>query len=471
MGKKERLYAEIMALHPEVTGSLNLVNVIFPNYERIRFIVDCGLFQEKQYSKYNKEFTFDPNNIDFCLVTHNHVDHIGRLPLLVKKGYNKLIYTSNPTKILMPLALEDSCKVLRELSKRNCERALYNDIDVDNTLRLVKGCDYRNEININDNIKVTFFENGHLVGASILLVQISYPGYEDINLLFTGDYNSNNLFAKVEPLPNWVCELPITVIQESTYGDMESTEIVECFEKNVLACLKKKGAVVSPVFSLGRAQEILYKLKEMQETGKLSKEIPIYPDGNLAIKYTFLYLNADLNIKEEMKNFLPENLHYVDKKSRNSILYDTSVKIILTTSGMGSYGPAQLYIPEYIKRENALIQFTGYTAEGTLGRKLKEAEKGQTVEIGGRLLRKNADVEYTNEFSAHAKSDEMIDFLKQFKRLKLALVNHGEQNVKYVFANKIIEEVEPKDVGILGRDYFFRVNPYGLVETKTTKFM
>ena len=158
MGQKERFYAEIMALNPEVTGSLNLVNVIFPNYERIRFIVDCGLFQEKQYSKYNKEFTFDPNNIDFCLVTHNHVDHIGRLPLLVKKGYNKPIYTSSPTKILMPLASKDNCRVLRELAKRNGEEALYNDVDVDNTLRLVKGCDYRNAININDNIKVTFLK-------------------------------------------------------------------------------------------------------------------------------------------------------------------------------------------------------------------------------------------------------------------------------------------------------------------------
>ena len=138
---------------------------------------------------------------------------------------------------------------------------------------------------------------------------------------------------------------------------------------------------------------------------------------------------------------------------------------------MGSYGPAQIYIPEYIKRENALIQFTGYTAEGTLGRKLKEAEKGENVEIGGRLLRKNADVEYTNEFSAHAKADEMIAFLKQFKNLKLVLVNHGEEEIKFSFANRIIEEVKPKDVGILGREYFFRVNPYGLVETKTTKFM
>lgn len=471
MGKKERLYSEMMALHPGVTGSCHLVNLRFPNDERIRFIVDCGLFQERQYNIYNKDFTFNPNNIDFCLVTHNHVDHIGRLPLLVKKGYNKPIYTSNPTKILMPSALEDSCKVLRELSKRNGEKALYNDTDVDNTLRLVKGCDYENEINVSENIKVTFFENGHLVGASIILVQISYPGYENINLLFTGDYNSDNLFAKVSSLPDWVCELPITVVQESTYGNMESTEIVECFEKNVLAFLQKEGTVLSPVFSLGRAQEILYKLKKMQETGVLSKEIPIYLDGNLAIKYTFLYLHSDLNIKEDMKDFLPDNLHYVDKKSRSSILYDTSVKIILTTSGMGSYGPAQIYIPEYIKRENALIQFTGYTAEGTLGRKLKEAEKGENVEIGGRLLRKNADVEYTNEFSAHAKADEMIAFLKQFKNLKLVLVNHGEENVKFSFANRIIEEVKPKDVGILGREYFFRVNPYGLVETKTTKFM
>ena len=145
-------------------------------------------------------------------------------------------------------------------------------------------------------------------------------------------------------------------------------------------------------------------------------------------------------------------------------------KIIITTSGMGSYGPAQTYIPEYISRKNALIHFTGYTAEDTLGGRLKNTPNGEIVEVGGLMARKRADVEYTTEYSAHAKADQMIEFLKQFNNLKLVLVNHGELEVKKSFAEKILTEVEPKFVGILGRDYFFRVNPYGLQKTLSTKF-
>ena len=171
-----------------------------------------------------------------------------------------------------------------------------------------------------------------------------------------------------------------------------------------------------------------------------------------------------------MRDFLPENLTFVDKGIRGELLEDTHKKIIVTTSGMGSYGPAQTYLPEYIARKNALIQFSGYTAEGTLGSRLKNTETGDMVEVGGLMTRKRADVEYTTEYSAHAKADEMIEFLKQFKNLKLVLVNHGETNVKNIFAERIIDEVEPKRVGLLGREYFFRVNHRGLVKTLSTKF-
>ena len=137
---------------------------------------------------------------------------------------------------------------------------------------------------------------------------------------------------------------------------------------------------------------------------------------------------------------------------------------------MGSYGPAQMYIPEYITRKNAMIHFTGYTAEGTLGNRLKNTEVGDIVEVGGLLAKKKATVEYTTEYSAHAKADEMIEFLNQFKNLRLVLVNHGETEVKNAFAKRIVKEVETKKVGLLGREYFFRVNPYGLVKTLSTKF-
>lgn len=470
MGKSCRLYVDIMVIHDEVTGSCILVIVKFPNGGTLRFVVDCGLFQEREYEELNSVLPFSAENVDFCLVTHVHVDHIGRLPYMVKNGFYRPIYATEATCKLLPLALGDSYKVLSSVSKRKHVKCLYSDLDVGNTISLLKPCVYNETIQVHENVKVTFLSNGHIVGSALILVQISFPGQEDINLLFTGDYNNKNMFFDVHPIPQWILQLPLTIVQESTYGDMDSTVINKCFKDNILSCLQHDGTVVALVFSLGRAQEILYELRNMQKKGELDVEIPIYFDGKLAIRYTNLYIKDGLGIRQEMRDFIPENLTFVDKANRSEVLEDTNKKIIVTTSGMGSYGPAQTYIPEYISRENSLIHFTGYTAEGTLGNRLKETQHGEMVEVGGLITKKRASVEYTTEYSAHAKANEMIDFLNQFENLKLVLVNHGETNTKNIFAERIVNEVHTKRVGLLGRQYFFRVDSYGLVKTLSSKF-
>ena len=470
MGYRNYPYADIMSVHPGVTGSLNLIVVKYPNGETQKFVVDCGMFQEKEYEELNYSLPFDSDTIDFALVTHNHVDHIGRLPYLVKTGFDGKIYMTESTGKLWKPALEDSCHVLRDTSKRRHRPVLYDEKDVELTLKAGVTVPYNEKIKINDNISVTFLVNGHLMGAALILVQISYPGAEDINILFTGDYNNKNMFFDVPDIPEWILDLPLTVVIESTYGDMDSSEIKPCFEKNVCECLNNAGTVVAPVFSLGRAQEILYVMKKLQEEGLVDTNIPIYLDGNLAIKYTGMYINDGLDIKEEMRDFFPENYKPVFKTERSSILYNNDPKVILTTSGMGSYGPAQIYIPEYISRRNSLIHFTGYASPDTLGGRLKSAKLGEKVEIAGLLKRKSANVEFTNEWSAHARGNVLIKFLKMFRNLKLVLSNHGERDVRKIFSGRILDEVETKDVGILGDEYFFRINPYGLEKTLSIEF-
>ena len=470
MGSKERFYVDIMALHPEVTGSCILLIVNYPDGEKKRFIVDCGLFQESEYAKYNEGFPFNAENIEFCVITHNHVDHTGRLPLLTKQGFSGDIYASRPTCALLPLALGDSYKVLKDVAKRNNSKQLYSEVDVDEVLKHRKKVEFAKGVAVDKNIKITMFKNGHLPGAAIVLVQIRYRGYPSINLLFTGDYNSKNLFFDVPKLYKAVRKLPLTIIQESTYGTTNTEEVVECFEKNVLECIEKGGTAVNMAFSLGRFQEVLHKLKNMQDRGVLSTDIPIYADGTLGLKYTALFSSEELEIKPEAMNFLPQNLNFVTKDNRSEILESDECKIIVTTSGMGTYGPAPQYIIKYIKKEKCLIQFTGFTTEGTLGTRLKSAENGDIVSIGGMLVTKRAKVEYTTEFSAHAKADEMISFLQQFENIRLVLVNHGESDVKDSFAKRIVQEVKTQDVGILNRQYLYRVNAYGFVKTMSTKF-
>lgn len=473
MGMKERLYVDIIATQPEVTGSCNLVIVKYPNCTTTRFVVDCGLFQEKDYSKYNKDFPFDGEDIEFALITHNHVDHIGRLPLMIKNGFEGKIYATNATCLFMPYALSDSYKVLKDVAKRNHEPQLYSEADVSETCHRLVPCEFRQTVRIDQNISATFLKNGHLVGAALILVQIKYQGCDDINLLFTGDWNGKNMFFDVPKIPKWIKKLPLTIIQESTYGTTDSKEantMAGTFEKNLLNCVGNGGTFVTMVFSLGRAQEILYVIKKLQDDEKLSKEIPIHFDGKLAQQYTKLYKTENLGLNGKMLDFLPKNLIQVEKSSRAEVLEDTGRKIIVTTSGMGTYGPAQVYIPEYITRENCMLHFTGYTAEGTLGEKLKSAEEDATVRIGGLVCKKRAKVEYTTEFSAHAKADEMIEFLKQFENLRMVLVNHGETETKLAFSKRITEEVKPRNVAILNRDYCFRIGPYGLIRQLSTEF-
>lgn len=249
---QKRPCADIMSTSSAVTGSCNWVVVKLPNDSTIRFIVDCGLFLEKECENYNENFPFDPRKVDFALLTHIHNDHCGRLPLLVRKGFEGTIYASNETCIFAPLALNDSLKVLKDTAKRKHTKELYAERDVQNTIGQCSAIEYNTTICVNEHIKVTGFKNGHLVGAMMFLVQICYPGCDNINLLFTGDYNSKNLFFEVPDLPQWVLELPVTVIQESTYGNMESSEMIPVFGTNIAQSTRNGETVIIPVFSIGK---------------------------------------------------------------------------------------------------------------------------------------------------------------------------------------------------------------------------
>ena len=471
MGNKAKMYLDIMACHPEVTGSCFLGVLKLPNRKTVKFVIDCGLFQEKEYAALNNELPFDCDEISFVAVTHNHVDHIGRLPLLFKRGYTGKVYSTTQTKVLLPLALNDSQKVLSEVYKRKHQSSLYSMKDVETTLNNVVGTDFNHKIKVTPNIDITFLENGHLIGAAMILIEINYPEEEPINILFTGDYNSRNEFLILHKLPIQVRNKRLSVIIESTYGDSSVKDInYGYFSKKVLEAVEERKTVILPVFSLGRSQEILLKLKKLQDDNKLDVNVPIYFDGHLAHAYTSLYLDSEILIDKSKKDFLPQNLCFVDNEFRNDLLEGETCKIIVTTSGMGTYGPAQVYIPYFISQKNALILFTGYTAEGTLGANLRNATEGETVKIGGLICKKFADVSYCNEFSAHAKSEELIELLKKFNNLRGILINHGQTETKDRFAEKILKEIDINEVGILNREYFFRIGSYGIVKTLSTKF-
>lgn len=471
MGNKARMYLDIMACHPEVTGSCFLCVLKLPNRETLKFVVDCGLFQEKDYDALNEELPFDCNEISFVLVTHNHVDHTGRIPFLYKRGYSGKVYCSSKTKVLLPLALKDSQKVLADVFKRKHQKTLYSANDVETALNNVVGVEFNQKKQLTPNISVTFLENGHLIGAAMILIEINYPGEEPINVLFTGDYNNKNEFLNLSEIPTQVKNLRLSVVIESTYGDASVKNIdYGYFSKKVLEAIENKKTVILPAFSLGRSQEILLELRQLQDKNLLDINVPIFLDGHLAQAYTSIYLKPGILIDKGKQDFLPQNLFFADCKIRNDLLETDECKIIVTTSGMGTYGPAQVYIPYFISKNQALILFTGYTAEGSLGAKLKNATEGEMVKVGGLICKKFAEVSYCNEFSAHAKSEELIELLKEFNNLRGVLINHGQDKTKNKFAEKVLNELDINEVGILNRDYFFRLGSYGIIKTLSTKF-
>ncbi len=391
MSKKNKadLYLDVIALHKEVTGSCILCTVRFPNREKLKFIVDCGLFQEEKYQSSNYSFPFDPSEIDFALVTHTHIDHIGRIPKLYKDGFKGKTYTSKLAAELMPIALNNTAEILSSNIQKNSKKKvivdssipvfdnskpLFDSDDVANAMQNVIGKDFNTCFKVNDHVNVTLLKNGHTLGASCILVTIHYKGQEPINVLFTGDYSGSNSFFTVEDIPDKVKNLPINIVTESTYGTTSKNEINHVFEDLVINSIKNKETLIITLFAFGRMQEIKNVLKKLQDENLLSKDIKIYSDGKLAHEYDNFYTShyEDLNIK----NFMPENITPVNGfEQRNGVLADRDCKIILTTSGMGNYGPAQVYLPYYISSPKATIIFGGYTAENTLGRKLQEVQE------------------------------------------------------------------------------------------------
>lgn len=480
MGKnnKANLYVDCASLHDEVTGSCIYCTVRYPNGQKTRFLVDCGLFQEEIYEKKNPNFPFDAKDIDFLLVTHNHIDHIGRIPLLYKKGFKGRTFASVVTAELMPIALQNTANILdaevKKTSKRKiacnssiplylANQSLYTMNDVENSMDNVIGVNYGIEEKIDEHITATFYKNGHVLGAACILVKIEYPGESPIHLMFSGDYATSNDFFKVEGIDKETLSLPIHVFEESTYGTTSKSNINYAFRDTVLSAIKNNETLLMLLFSFGRNQEIEYQLKLMQDEKLLPISVPIYSDGNLSHSYDEFYLTHPEYL--DIKKFRPKNLRKITtQKERETLVRDKSSKIILTSSGMGNYGPAQFYIPNLINKNNCSIVFGGYCAPGTLGNKLNEVENGDELEINGVTTKKRAKVFTTNEFSSHAKQEDLLSFLEQFTNLKTVLINHGEKDVKDSYLKIVNDRIHPKATELLSSTEYIRIGAYGIIK-------
>lgn len=422
-----------------VTGSSYLVET-----EKTKFLVDCGLFQGDHEADHEnwQEFLYEPKEIDFVIITHSHIDHIGRLPLLYKRGFRGKIYSTLPTEEFCQIFLEDTARILSKTAEELKLPILYEEIDVENTMNLFSHHNYHEEFSPAENIKVKLYDAGHILGSSI--VEIVVDGKI---IVFSGDLGN-------PPVPilrdTDFIKRADYVVMESTYGDrthapFEQRQIE--LERVIEETQAKNGVLLIPSFAMERTQEIIYELNELVRNNRI-KEIPIYVDSPLATRATEIYKQhpeyfdkeAQDKIKAGENFFNFSNLKFTASSEESKALdKDSSSKIIIAGSGMSNGGRIVFHEQAYLPKASTTLLIVGFQVKGTLGRKIESGAK--TVYIQGEEVAVKANVKTIESYSAHADEPRLKYWLSRIEKpIKKLFIVHGEIETQDHLKHKIEEE-------------------------------
>jgi len=439
-----------------VTGSCHLVNV-----GELNILIDCGMFQgSDELVKQNYDaFGFEVSEIDYLIITHAHLDHIGRLPKLVKDGFKGQIIATQATQDIANIMLLDSAKILKEEYKtvrskaqRRGEEAnilepLYTIEHVEQVfLKSWHLLEYYETCELPNQLKVTLKNAGHIMGSAFVI--LDYKEDETSKrVVFSGDIGSKHRLI-IDPLDT--IEETDTLFVESTYGDRKHKAIKESikeFKQTVIATLERDGNVLIPSFALERTQEILWLLHEMQEDGKLPK-CRVFLDSPLAIKATRLYNKYPVHLSDEVQEHA---LNDNDPFSFASLELTTTVEesrlinkvkertIIIAGSGMCHGGRIMHHLKHRLWNQDNTVIFVGFQVDGTLGRKIIDGD--EYVKIYGEDIVVKAQIQTINGFSAHADQDDLIEWIGSCKELKNLYLIHGEMDKMELFGKKIKEKL------------------------------
>jgi metallo-beta-lactamase family protein len=434
-----------------VTGSCFLLET-----DELRILIDCGLFQGADELKNYQPFPFDPKSIDYLILTHAHVDHCGRIPLLVREGFRGKIISTRPTEKLSRLMLLDASKVMYENYKTALKKLqrtgkaptppLYEEYDVLEAMELFTiRLPYNEEFKLSRRVSLLLKDAGHILGSSYVYLKV-YEGSKLKRILFSGDLGNKNKPIVKDPEPPEPADY---VFIESTYGDRRHKSFEESKEELLQAinyALSRDGNVIIPSYALERAQEILYVLREFYEQGRLPR-CSIYLDSPLAIAITKLFTShPEFYDREAYKVFLEKNpfelpnLYYTkeveESKAINSV---SSGAIIIAGSGMLNGGRVLHHLKYNLWREECSLVFVGYQPRGTLGRKIIDGE--EKVRIFGEEVAVRAKVYTINGFSSHADQEGLIDWLSHTGNPKRVFLVHGEEEKMKTFSRAIEERL------------------------------
>ncbi len=405
----------------------------------LKILVDCGLFQGSRLceSKNREAFPYKPVDIDALIVTHGHLDHIGRVPKLVREGFRGKIYSTFPTRDFSELMLTDSLDVLAREAKREGKGPFYSEKDIEDSMALWQPVLYNKEFEI-AGLTAIFRDAGHILGSAMVELKVG-----EKKIIFTGDLGNPPMPLLCEPYK--FTETDYLII-ESTYGDKKHEDCSERklkLERVIEDAIAHKGVLMIPAFSIERTQELLFEMNDLTEHGRIPA-VPVFLDSPLAIQATGIYKKYEDYYNKEAKYIIGSGddvfkfpgLRFTLKSKESIAIKDVPPpKIIVAGSGMSTGGRIvhheRLYLPD---AKNTLLLICYQTA-GSLGRLLQDG--ADMVDIYGETVPVRAKIETIQGYSSHPDFDGLFSFVEKISDIKKAFVVQGEPRASSFFTQRL----------------------------------
>jgi metallo-beta-lactamase family protein len=435
-----------------VTGSCHRVEVA-----GLHILVDCGLFQGgHEIDEENAaDFGFDPRSIDILLLTHAHLDHCGRIPLLVRRGFRGEIIATPATRELARVVLLDAAHLQEEEAERRSRKAhrrgkrgtapLYGELDALNAMDLFgRRAHYDVPIELADGVWATFRDAGHILGSASIRLEYRDGGPRKA-VIFSGDLGNSGRPILRDPAPP---EHAATVVMETTYGDRDHKPLAPSIDELYAAIndtLARGGNAIIPTFALERAQEVLYHLREGVEQGVLPRTLPVYLDSPMAISATEIFQHHPECYDAEARALFERGddpfglpgLRFTRETADSMALNRlTGGAVIMAGSGMCTGGRVRHHLRHNLWRAESSVIFVGFAAPGTLARILIDG--AERVRLFGDDIPVKARLHTINGFSAHADRDELLAWHRAIGPERTILV-HGEEKAMQAFAGRLAD--------------------------------
>ena len=411
-------------------------------------LIDLGMFQgTADIEKLNYDpYDFDASHLSGVVLTHAHLDHCGRLPILLSNGFKGPIHMTPATRDLVELSLMDSAKI----AKQDKKEFLYDENLVLKTIQAFETVEYHTPFQIG-NFTITFRDAGHILGSSSLEVEdISAKG-EIKKIAFSGDLGNTpeDLLQETEFITS-----SDAAVMESTYGDRlhPNSDPAEAIQKEINAVETTPGTLLIPAFSLDRTQEVLHIIKHLKSSGKVKNETAVYLDSPMAQKATYEYLRYSKlfnpHIQEDLKYGSPFDFPGLfiikDWKESQAIHEKSDPKVIIAGSGMMTGGRIIGHAAHYLPIPSTRLFIVGYQGEETLGRELLEGDKN--IIIDKTSIAVHASVNFTEAMSSHADQHQLINWLAHIKNVKKVFITHGEDSAREALSKKITEKLGMEEI-------------------------